>query len=163
MTPGGYTRLPAEADAEPRAGSAVAFAIFAVLVIGAATVAGLVKSGKLDLNKFFNVPKPAAQRQPAVPAPAHTAAARPPAAAAAPLKPGAFVVTSISIGQPSFAIINGRSRSEGDALEAPGVTGWSVARITEEAVLVRNGSTYASLPLSTPDMKPLDDSLKPLN
>ena len=93
------------------------------------------------------------------PAPSAVPAAPP----VAPLNPGAFVVTSISIGQPSFAIINGTSRVEGDPVEAPGVTGWKVRQIVDGAVVLQNGSTVASVPLSTPGIKPLDDALHPLN
>jgi hypothetical protein len=107
----------------------------------------------LNLNHFFNVPKPAAQAQAQVHA----------AAPVAPLKAGAFVVTSISLGQPSIAIINGTSHAEGDPIEAPGVTGWKVMRIGDGTVWVQNGSTVAALPLTLPGIKPLDDELHPLN
>ena len=73
------------------------------------------------------------------------------------------MVTSISLGEPSFAIINGRSLIVGDPVAAPGVTGWKVSRIVDGAVLLQNGSTFTSLPLSLPGIKPLDDQLHPLN
>jgi len=149
----GYTSLPAQTDSEPASGLSAKFIIFAIVVVGAAGLAGSLKSGKLTLNRFFNVPKVIAQAK----------ALALPAAPVAPLKPGAFVVTSISLGQPSFAIINGESRTEGDPVEAPGVTGWKVKQIVDGAVWLQNGSTVASLPLTLPGIKPLDDQLHPLN
>lgn len=146
---------------EPAAGLSPVFILFAVFLVGAAAVAGSVKSGKLNLNRFFNVPQSGAQANPA-PIAAPRAAAKP-AAPAPPLKPDTFVVTSISIGQPSFAIINGTSRVEGDPVEAPGATGWKVKRITDGEVLLQNGSTITTIPLSAPGIKPLDDQLHPLN
>ena len=137
----------APTEPETKSGNPVLFIIFAVLLIGGAVVAGLVESGKLSLNKFFNAPKSAAIAAPPVPAP----------------KAGTFVVTSISMGQSSFAIINGKSRVEGDPVEAPGVLGWKVSRITDDAVWLKNGSTLTALPLTMPGMKPLDDTLHPLN
>jgi len=153
-----------QADSEPASGFSGLFILFAVLVIGAAAVAGAVKSGKL--NRYFSVPKPAAQAQAAQAAQTgqaidviHAALAIPPA----PLKPNTFVVTSISLAQPSFAIINGQSRTVGDPVAAPGVTGWKVMRIVDGTVLLQNGPTVASLPLSLPGIKALDDQLHPLN
>jgi hypothetical protein len=78
-------------------------------------------------------------------------------------KAGTFVVTAISLGQPSFAIVNGKSRIEGDPVEAPGVTGWKVKQIVDGAVYLQNGATVTSIPLSLPGIKPLDDKLQPLN
>ena len=167
-----------QADSEPAFGLSWMFILFAVLVIGAAAVAGSVRSGKLNLNQYFSVPKPAAQAHPVQAAqvarpgePAHTAQASTASKAIrgalvippAPLKPNTFVVTSISLGEPSFAIINGRSLIVGDPVAAPGVTGWKVSRIVDGAVLLQNGSTFTSLPLSLPGIKPLDDQLHPLN
>ena len=158
----GYISLPPEIDDPPAPIFSVKFVIFAILVIGAAGVGGAVQSGKISLNQFFNASKPHVFVSAGVAPSAHPA----PAAAAAPvpaLKPDAFVVTSISIGQPSFAIINGTSRLQGDAVEAPGVTGWKVRQILDDSVVLQNGSTLATLPLSAPGMKPLDDQLHPLN
>ena len=154
--------------AEPSSWLSPGFIIFALLLIGAAAFIGSVKSGKLNLNKFFNVPAPAALARPSAAPSSPTTRSAPAASsvrapAIAPLKPGAFVVTSISLGQSSFAIINGKSRLEGDPIEAPGVTGWKVKRIVDGAVWVQNGSVVTPLPLSTPGIKPLDDQLRPLN
>ena len=143
---------------QPNCVFTVPFILFAVLVIGVAAIAGAVQSGML--NKFFNAPKPAAQVVAAIAAHAAPIARVLPAA---PLKPGAFVVTSISLAQPSFAIINGQSRMVGDTVTAPGLTGWKVKRIVDGAVVLENGSTLATLPLSIPGIKPLDDQLHPLN
>jgi hypothetical protein len=151
-----YVSLPPERDPEPASWLSAKFIIFAILVIGAAAVAGSLKSGKLTLPGYFHANKATAQARPSA-APAASAAP------VAPLKPGAFVVTSISLGQPSFAIINGQSRIEGDPVEAPGVTGWKVKRIVDGAVWLQNGTTLAPLPLSMPGIKPLDDELHPLN
>jgi hypothetical protein len=86
-----------------------------------------------------------------------------PAPSAPPLNTSALVVTSISLGQPSFAIINGVSRTVGDSVDAPGVTGWKIKAITEGTVLLQNGTSVASLTLSDPGLKPLNDDLHPLN
>jgi hypothetical protein len=157
-----YISLPPEIDEVPDRIFSVKFVIFAILVIGAAAVGGSVQSGKISLNRFFNLPKSAALAPAALVLPAHAAPA--PSAMPVPaLKPDAFVVTSISLGQPSIAIINGTSRVEGDPVEAPGLTGWKVRQIEDGAVVLQNGSTLATLPLSTPGIKPLDDELHPLN
>jgi hypothetical protein len=165
----GYISLPPEVDLpDPEAFLSAKFVIFAIIVISAAAVGGSVQSGRISLNRFFPakaaVQAPAASAVPAAPgAPAAHAA---PAAVAVPvaaLNPDAVVVTSISIGQPSFAIINGTSRVVGDAVEAPGVTGWKVKQIVDGAVLLQNGATVTSVPLSTPGIKPLDDTLHSLN
>ena len=131
------------------------FVILAILIIGAAGVGGAVQSGKLSLNKYFSTSKPATQ--------AKSSAA--PAASVTPLKPGVFVVTAISLGQPSYAIINGKSRVEGDDVEAPGVTGWKVNRIMDGVVWLQNGKAFTPLPLTVqmPGIKPLNDQLHPLN
>jgi len=146
-----------DGQSEPSAGRSFAFIVFAVLLIGVAAVAGMLQSGKLNLNQYFNVPKAGATAIAAVVT--HVASAAP----VAPLKPNAFVVTSISLGQPSYAIINGQSRTEGDALTAPGVTGWKVRQIADGVVSVQNGSTVTALGISTPGIKPLNDELHPLN
>jgi hypothetical protein len=148
-------------DEPPKRIFTVKFVIFAILVIGAAAVGGLVQSGKISLKQYLS-PKPVvAQAAPAQALSPHAAATKAPPVP--PLKPDTFVVTSVSVGQPSFAIINGISHAEGDPLTAPGVTGWKVHRILDDSVLLQNGKTFASVPLSTPGMKPLDDTLHPLN
>lgn len=160
-----YISLPPETSRRDEPFFPAKFVIFAVLVIGAAATAGSLQSGRISLNRFFNVPASA----PAAPHPAfHTApaTATAPASTAAPvptLKPDTFVVTSISIGQPSIAIINGTSHIQGDPLQAPGVTGWKVGQIVDGAVILENGATVATIPLSAPAIKPLDDTLHPLN
>jgi hypothetical protein len=190
----GYQAFPTEADLEePARCFSPGFIVFAVVVIGVAAMAGSIKSGKINLNWFFNVPKVASQAAGApvlgntrgtAATPGMTAAASAPTAAASgtahsapgapgvhgtptgavpPLKPGAFIVTSISLSPPAFAIINGRSRIVGDTVEAPGVIGWKVARVMDGAVILQNGGSFATLPLTAPGLKPLDDELKPLN
>jgi hypothetical protein len=68
------------------------------------------------------------------------------------------------MGDPSIAIINGISHAVGDEVDAPGVSGWKVKRIGEDAVVLENGSTEKTVPLSVDDgLKPLDDGLHPLN
>ena len=158
-----YVSLPPESDPAAPVFTA-GFVIFAILVIAAAAVGGAIQSGRLPLSRFFNTPKATVQAA-AQTIVAHVAHAAPTPAAAPvpPLKPDTFVITSISVGQPSFAIINGVSRVEGDAVEAPGVTGWKVRLIVDGAVVLQNGSTLTSLPLTTPGIKPLDDQLHPLN
>jgi len=162
-----YISLPPEIDEPSEPLFSIKFVIFAVLVVGAAAVGGSVQSGRVSLNRFFNVPAATApapvQPVPATKALAPHAAPAPSAAPIPPLKPDTFVVTSISLGQPSIAIINGSSHVEGDPVEAPGVTGWKVRQIVDGAVVLQNGSTLATLPLSTPGIKPLDDELHPLN
>jgi hypothetical protein len=162
--PKGYISLPPEIEEPKPPLFSAKFVIFAIFLVGAAAIAGSVKSGRISLNRYFNVPGAIAPAQaPAPQTPAHQSAPTAPAAPVAPLKPDAFVVTSISLGQPSIAIINGTSRVEGDAVEAPGVTGWKVKQIVDGAVVLQNGSTLTTLPLSTPGIKPLDDELHPLN
>jgi len=169
-----YIVLPPEEAPKAEPLLSVRFIIFTIVVIAAAIFAASVKSGRVSLDHFFNAPKPGAQAPAAghsasvapaaTPAPPVTNAVQAVAALVAPsLPPDTFVVSSISIGQPSFAIINGVSRVEGDPVEAPGVTGWKVRQITEDAVLLQNGSTVTPVPLSAPGIQPLDDSLKPLN
>jgi hypothetical protein len=156
--PKGYISLPPEVDEPTEKIFTAKFVIFAVLVIAMATVAGLLKSGHLSLNKYFNTP-------PTVTAAlAHTPFA--PAATPvpiAPLSPAAVAVTSISLGQQSFAIINGNARMVGDAIDVPGVTGWKVKQITDGAVVFQNGSTISTIPLTSPGLNKLDDTLHPLN
>lgn len=164
----GYISLPPEIDDDPEPLFSVKFVIFAVLVIGAAAIGGAVQSGKISLNQYFNTPKAAMFVSAGVTPAAHAgpgagAKTAPTPVPAPPLKPDAFVVTSISIGQPSFAIINGTSRLQGDPVDAPGVTGWKVRQILDDSVILQNGSTLATLPLSAPGIKPLDDQLHPLN
>lgn len=159
----GYVSLPAEESLPADRLFTVPFVIFAVLVIGLATGAGLVQSGRVSLNQYFSA-KPVAQSQGPLPFNLSFPGAHPVATPAVPPpSPGTFVVTSISIGQQSFAIINGTSHSVGDAVAAPGAAGWSVRQITEDGVVLQNGATLATIPLSTPGLKPLNDNLKPLN
>ncbi|HEX4083745.1 MAG TPA: hypothetical protein VHY22_02450 [Chthoniobacteraceae bacterium] len=136
--------LPPE---QPKPVSPLWFVLLAVVLIACAAVAGLLHSGKISLDKILG-------RKPAV---AHAASTP------APLKAGAFVVTSISVGRPSYAIINGVSHAEGDTLSAPGATGWRVRRIDDAVVWVQNGMTVTSIPLTTMALKPLNDTLHPLN
>jgi len=182
--PQGYIRYaPEEPCPEPEAFLSLRFVIFAVVMIGGATAGGLIQSGKIPLNGLSKIPAavaalathplqagkaspagPAAQPLQAVSAVIHrVVAAAPTATPVPPLKPDAFVVTSISMGQPSIAIINGTSRVEGDPVEAPGVTGWKVSRIVDGAVVFQNGSALATVLLSTPGLNPLNDQLHPLN
>lgn len=147
-----YTEM--NRDGEERR-SPAGFAILATVLIAVAAVGGAVKSGKISLNGLFGKAKSGTPEFVSVQS---TQVAHPQA-----LQPGTFVVTSISLTEPSFAIINGISRAVGAPLEAPGVTGWKVARIMDGSVVVQNGATYTTLPLTTPEMKALDDNLKPLN
>ena len=149
-----------------------------MVVLGGATLAGAYQGGLISFAKakppvaatvatasarpVTGIPaKPAATAH--VPTVAEKIAAAVPAKPIAPPKEGTFVVSSISLGQPSIAIINGQSRVQGDPVEAAGVTGWTVSQITEDAVVLRNGVTLASIPLATPGIKPLNDELHPLN
>jgi len=152
--PGSYISLPPEVAPETKTFSP-GFIVFAILLIVAAAVAGCLQSGKLSLNQYFNVPKPVVVAQ-AAPHPAAPIAVPPP-------KAGAFLITSISLGASSFAIINGKSRVQGDPVEAPGVTGWKVNQIVEGGVRLQNGATIVLVPVSEPGLKPLDDQLHPLN
>jgi hypothetical protein len=154
--PKSYISYPPEPIPDPEPFLSAKFVIFSVLVIGGAALGGLVQSGKISLKKD-------AVNQ--VVAVARTVAVKPaPAPAPVPTpKPDAFVVTSISLGQPSFAIINGVSHVEGDSLEAPGVSGWKVHQIVDGAVILQNGATTATIPETTPGLKPLNDDLHPLN
>ena len=147
---GAFRPYPVPVEEEPAPGVSAKFIVFAILLIAGAAIAGCFQSGKLSLTMFSKKPGLAGTASATV-------------ATVPPPKDGTFVVTTISVGQPSFAIINGTSHVEGDALEAPGVTGWKVRQIEDGAVVVQNGATLASLPLSTPGIKPLDDELHPLN
>jgi len=188
-SPKGYVVLPPEVEAAPDKVFSGKFVVFTIFVIGLAIVGGLAKSGKpaliqyVTLSHYFNVAKAAAMAPasgaaaapasqdaaaPAAPvaqkvsaAPAENAAG--PAPSVVTLDPNTFVVTSISIGQPSFAIINGTAKVVGDAVEASGVTGWKVSQIEDGTVWLQNGASLAALHLSTPGIKALDDNLRPLN
>lgn len=111
-----------------------------------------MQTGKLTVAQLTGASKP-------VTTPSPSAIAKP----APTPKPGTFVVTSISLGHPSYAIINGISRTEGAPVEAKGVTGWKVSRITDGGILLMNGSAVYPIRLSLPDIRPLNDSLRPLN
>jgi len=146
--------FPLRQEPEVARGRSPIIPVVAFLIVGATSLTGAYKSGRL--NRFFHNAKPSAQLLPAAP---HAA----PTAPVPPLKPGAFVVTSISLGRPSIAIINGISHMEGDPLKAPGVTGWKVKRIVDGGIWLQNGAAVASIPLTLPGLKPLDDQLHPLN
>jgi len=136
-------------------------------------------SGKMSLNQFFGARKgmaPAVSEvasggsvvAPVIKAVSPVIAAIIPKAVRAPAaplpSPDTFKVTSISMGDPSIAIINGISHAVGDEVNAPGVSGWKVKQIGEDAVVLENGSTDMTVPLSMDDgLKPLDDGLHPLN
>jgi hypothetical protein len=157
-----YIVLPPEEVVEPAPFLSVKFILFTLVVMTASIALGL--HGKIP-SIPFNIPfiktaAPAAQTQPVAPAATANAA---PAAPVPPLNPAAFTVTSISLGQPSFAIINGVARSVGDSVDSPGVTGWKVKNIMEGTVLLQNGSSFATLTQSTPGINPLNDTLHPLN
>jgi len=136
---------------EPAPIFSIGFILFAILAIGGAGLGGALQSGKLTLGQFSH----AAHAAVSAVAPAPAKVPPPPA--------GTFVVTSILLGQPSIAIINGKSQAEGAAVDAPGVTGWKVSRILDGVVWMKNGVTLAPIPLTLPGIKPLDDSLRPLN
>jgi len=143
-------------EPEPRSVFSVPFIIFAVFVIGGAGIAGAIQSGKISTNRLFKAAKAAAPSiASALPA-LHTAPVMPP-------KAGTFTVTSISLGQPSYAIINGQSHAVGDPVQAPGVSGWKVGRIDDDRVWLQNGSTWSAVPLTEPGLNPLNDTLHPLN
>jgi len=144
---------------EPEPLLSAKFIIFALVVISAAVFAGSLKSGRISLNRFLNAPKVAGHATP-LPAPS---VSKVPSTPAVPPKAGTFVVTSISLTPPSFAIINGVSRVEGDPVDSTGTSGWKVRRIMDDSVVLQNGATFASLPVTTPGLKPLDDQLHPLN
>ncbi len=196
-----YISLPPEQDYAPAGFFPAKFVIIAILAAGALTLAGLIQTGKISLNRSSSASKAPAQTPSVLswvtnslsaakaasaansarvaddaPAAGRLASAKAapirkmepvakaaPAAPVPPLNPKAFTVTSISIGQPSIAIINGVSRVAGDPVEAPGVTGWKVRQILDDAVILQNGATQATLPLSTPGINPLNDQLHPLN
>lgn len=163
--PKGYISYPPEVPCpDPEPFFSARFAIFAILVIGAGAAGGSIQSGRISLSQYFNRPK--AQAQAAATTATNPKAHGSPAPSATPapaFKPDTFIVTSISIGEPSFAIINGISRVVGDHVEAPGAAGWKVRQIVDGAVVLQNGPTLVSLPLSAPGIKPLDDVLHPLN
>jgi hypothetical protein len=147
-------------EPEPRSVFSVPFIIFAVLVIGGAGIAGAIQSGKISVNSLVKTAKETAKSAAptitsALPS-FHTAPVMPP-------KPGTFTVTSISLGQPSYAIINGQSHAVGDPVQAPGVFGWKVGRIDDDRVWLQNGSTWSAVPLTEPGLNPLNDTLHPLN
>lgn len=159
VAPKTYVSLPPQIE-EPAPFFSAKFIVFSIFVLGAAALAGSIQSGKISLNKYLRMVKaealaPASGAPPAAPAPA---------ASPVPLfKPDTFVVTSISMGDPSFAIINGVSRTVGDPVEAPGVTGWKVRQIGNGKVWFQNGSSVESVALTAPGLNPLNDQLHPLN
>jgi len=139
--------LPPEEAKEP---SHLPFVLFTVAALGAATVAGLMQSGRLSLDMMLG-------RKPAHVTAA--AAAKPTPPPPVPLKAGAFAVTSISVGRQSYAIINGVSHTQGDRLDAPDAKGWWVRRIDPTVVWLQNQLTVTSVPLTDTGLKPLDDTL----
>jgi hypothetical protein len=153
-----YVVLPPEI-VEPAPFLSAKFMLFTVVVMTVAVALGL--HGKLPFIHFSKTSTPGEQAS--GPVAAIAAMVSRPAPSAPPLNTSALVVTSISLGQPSFAIINGVSRTVGDSVDAPGVTGWKIKAITEGTVLLQNGTSVASLTLSDPGLKPLNDDLHPLN
>lgn len=187
-----YVVLPPEPDPEPKPFITVNFVAFTVAVITVAALAGLVQSGRIPLDRFTGGHKAVAQIAPAAPAapaaaasPAATAhpSASPAGPATAPAQaataavvakpsppplptafpPDTFVVSSISIGQPSFAIINGISRVKNELVETDKVKGWTVRQINGDSVVLQNDGVLETVPLNTPKFNALDDTLKPLN
>jgi hypothetical protein len=183
-----YIVLPPEEAPEPEAFFSAKFVVFCVIVIGIAALAGAVQAGLIPVQSYLaklpgvnssGLSFAPSSATPAPISPVAPAAAVSPAAVAAkaapsPLIPATppppksfpastFVVSSISIGNPSFAIINGVSRLKGDLVETDTVKGWTVRQIVENAVVLQNGEALETIPLSAPELKPLDDTLKPLN
>ena len=155
----GYIVLPPEIIEPAPPVLSAKFMLFTVVVMTAAVALGL--HVRLPFIHFGKTAMPVAQAQ--GPAAGPVAATAATAAAIPPLNPAAFVVTSISLGQPSFAIINSASYTVGDSVAAPGVTGWKVKTIMDGTVLLQNGAAFTTLQLTTPGIKPLDDDLHPLN
>jgi hypothetical protein len=178
-----YVVLPPEPEPEPEALFSAKFVVFCIFVIGAGALAGGIQSGQIPVQRYLHLPvssgstvslapssatpapaahaAPAAVAVPAKVAPAALIAATPAPPISFPAK--TFVVSSISIGNPSIAIINGISRVKGDLVETDSVKGWTVRQIRENAVVLQNAATLETIPLSTPELNPLDDTLKPLN
>jgi hypothetical protein len=159
-----YVVLPPEIAVEPAPFFSAKFILFTVVMMTAAVALG--SHGKIPFNPFSKTAAPNAQAQASGPMAAIAALTGKPAPSAPPvppLNPASFIVTSISLGQPSFAIINGTSCTVGDAVAAPGVTGWKVESIMDGTVVLQNGASFANLQLTTPGIKPLDDDLHPLN
>lgn len=182
---------PLEPAARPRSSRGFAFLTVVVLLISATL--GALRSGRITLDRFMSAPKTAALVKemiqtapnnfpiapataakampasaaarvvPQAAAPRAVAQAKAPEAPAETIPQGAAVVTSIGLAEPRFAIINGVARSVGDDVPLPGATGWRVARIADGAVTLQKGRSYAVVEVTTPGVKPLDDSLKPLN
>jgi hypothetical protein len=181
-----YIVLPPEPDPEPEPFFSARYLVFAFIVISLAAIGGSIQSGRITLNQVLHLP-PSAQVTvsfaPSTAAPAPVASAvhaapgtvakvRPAAApvgAATPIPapksfpPDTFVVTSIAYGNPSYAIINGFSYENGQEVKNDSVKGWIIRQITENSVILQNGDSLETVPLSTPKLKPLDDTLQPLN
>jgi hypothetical protein len=156
-----YVVLPPEI-VEPAPFFSAKFMLFTVVVMTVAVALGL--HGGISFIHFGKSGAPTAQAPGAMAAIA--ALVSKPAPAAPPVPPlntAALAVTSISMGEPSFAIINGVSRTVGDSVDAPGAPGWKIKAITEGTVLLQNGTSVATLQLSDPGLKPLNDDLHPLN
>jgi len=133
------------------------FIIVSILILAVAGIGGLLQTGRLTVAQLTGAAQAAATPSPA----AHAVpAAAPPAPTP---KPGTFVLSSISLGHPSYAIINGVARTEGAPVTAPGVTGWKLSRIMEGGILLMSGTTVFPIRLTVPDIRPLDDNLHPLN
>jgi hypothetical protein len=180
-----YIVLPPEADPVPEPIFSARFLVFAFIVISLAAIGGLVRSGRITVNQVLHlpasstatvsfapssaVPAPAAAAVHAAPAsvvqprPAAPVAAAVPIAAPKSFPPDTFVVTSIAIGSPSYAIINGFSYEIGQTVNSDTAKGWFIRQITGNSVVLQNGDSVETVPLSTPKLKPLDDTLQPLN
>lgn len=155
-----YIVLPPEI-VEPAPFFSAKFVIFTVVVMTAAVALGL--HGAILFSHFRKTGAAAAQAPGPMAAIVALVKPAPSAPPVPPLNTAAFVVTSISLGQPSFAIINGASRTVGDSVDGPGAVGWKIKAIMEGTVLLQNGTSFATLTLTDPGLKPLNDDLHPLN
>jgi len=144
----------------------------------------LVQSGRITLSQFPRLPgsgtttvsfapsaaapaPPTVHAGPAVAVPVRPATAQVAAATSVPVPksfpPDTFVVTSISLGNPSYAIINGFSYETDEEVNSNTAKGWFIRQITENSVILQNGDSIETVPLSTPKLQPLNDTLQPLN
>jgi hypothetical protein len=181
-----YIVLPPEPDPEPEPFFSVRFILFCAVVFNLAVLGGSIQSGRIRVDRYLHLKEPptsttvsfapsVAAASPVAPvAHASPSASGAPGSLAKPVNaalaliaptfpPDTFVVSSISIGNPSFAIINGVSRFKDSLVETDTVKGWTVRTITENSVVLQNGRTLKTIPLSAPKLKPLDDTLQPLN
>jgi hypothetical protein len=155
-----YVTLPPDIPV-PEPIFSIRYVLFVICVMTVAVVLGL--HGKIPFINSGPDHKPGTPEFVSATMAAFHAAPSQAATPIPPPPPGTFIVTSLSAGPSGFAIINGHSYGVGDAVADPGASGWTIREIEDGDVILQNGATVTAIPLTDPGLKPLDDTLHPLN